>query len=141
MRAKRKQSNIFHKHDHYYYHYCKKRFERNLSQSNIFFPLSVKVLHPHVFNESKQRWQQFLLLFILCRVFTSLITGCDRTLAQRYITLHSIPAVPNNAVIWVLPTTSPMPKSSSDLMSRFGTVPRSSTTTGLYMMDSLYLTC
>ena len=51
-------------------------------------------------------------------------------IAQRLITLRSIPGVPNIAVIWVLAMMSPMPKSSIDLMSRFGTVPRAPITTG-----------
>ena len=54
----------------------------------------------------------------------------DLYIAQRFITLRSIPAVPNSAVIWVLAMMSPMPKSSIDLMSHFGTVPRAPITTG-----------
>ena len=52
-------------------------------------------------------------------------------IAQRFIALHSIPAVPNSAVIWVVAMMSPMPKSSIGLMSRFGTVPRAPITTGI----------
>ena len=44
--------------------------------------------------------------------------------------LQPIPAVPNSAVIWVLAMLSPIPKSSIDLMCRFGTVPRAPITTG-----------
>ena len=43
--------------------------------------------------------------------------------------LCSIPAVSNNAVIWVLVMMSPMPKSSINLMSHFGTIPRAPITT------------
>ena len=42
--------------------------------------------------------------------------------------MHSVLVFPNSAVIWVL-AMSPMPKSSIDKMSHFGTVPRAQITT------------
>ena len=48
-----------------------------------------------------------LLLLLLCRIFTGY-----ELIAQRFIALRSIPAVPNSAVIWVLVMLSPMPKTS-----------------------------
>ena len=44
--------------------------------------------------------------------------------------MRSIPAVPHSVVIWALVMMSPMPKSSIDLMGRFGTVPRAPISTG-----------
>ena len=60
-------------------------------------------------------------------------------IAQRFNVLHSIPAVPNSAVIWVLAMMSPMPKSSIDLMSRFGTVPRAPITTGRMAVSTRWI--
>ena len=44
--------------------------------------------------------------------------------------IPAVPTVPNSAVILVLAMLSPMPKSSIDLMSHFGTGPRDPITTG-----------
>ena len=68
------------------------------------------------------RYQYHYLLILLCRVFTGYITGCNWNesqlwlIAQRFIALHSIPAIPNSAVVWVLAMMSSMPNISIDLM-------------------------
>ena len=69
-------------------------------------------------------------LFIKCNKKTTTYTH-SHTHIYKYIYIYSrISAVLNSAVIWVLAMLSPMPKSSIDPMSRFGTVPRVSITIG-----------
>ena len=60
-------------------------------------------------------------------------------IAQRFIALGSIPALPNSSVIWLLAMMSPMPKSSINLMSHLGTVPRALITTGRMAVSTWWI--
>ena len=78
-------------------------------------------------NHNKISYWWLGCLLLLCWVH-QLNNWCDCSksklwlIAQRFIALRNIPAVPKSAVIWMLAIMTLMPKNSIDLMNRLGTV-------------------